>query len=180
MKRIEVIIEGKIRKRLSEVRPDEKIIGVFLRRSKSIISLRTYNPKDPYPINFSKVPELWKNYREKAEIDMKGEENTIKLNNLRLIGVSIRRNEYIPSLGQVKDALMSRNRIGCIRKKLGLPSIPYDSWFLTSTVRDRCSVWLIRNDNNIFNDAFIGSWLYHNCKEHSCYILAFLKTQKTK
>ena len=70
MKRIEVVIEGGIRKRLSEVKPKEKIIGVILRRSKSIVSLRTYSPKDPYPIHFAKVSSIW---REQAEIDMEGE-----------------------------------------------------------------------------------------------------------
>jgi len=181
MKRIEVVIEGGIRKRLSEVKPEEKIIGVILRRSKSIISLRTYNPKDPYPTHFSKVSELWREWKEQAEIDMEGEEDTIKLKTHGLIEVSLKRNEYIPSLGQVKDALMSRDRINYVRKKLGLPSIPYDSWFLSSTIRDKCSVWLIHNDNNIHNDnIFIGSWLYHNCKEHTCYILAFLKPQQTE
>ena len=156
MKRIEVVIEGGIRKRLSEVKPEEKIIGVILRRSKSIVSLRTYSPKDPYPIHFAKMSRVW---REQAEIDMDGEKNTIKLKTHGLIGVSLKKNEYIPSLGQVKDALMSRDRIRYIRKKLGLPSsIPYDSWFLTSTIRDKCSVWLIHNDNNIHSDnIFIGS-----------------------
>ena len=179
MKRIEVVIKKKKKKRLSEVKPEEKIIGVVLRRSKSIITLRTYSPKDPYPTDFSKVSELWRSYREAAEIDMEGEKNTIKLRENGLIGVSLKRNEYIPSLGQVKDALMSRYRIGLLRKKLGLPSIPYDSWFLTSTVRDKRSVWLIYNDFYFYNDS-IGSWLYHDCKEHSCHILAFLKIQQTE
>ena len=77
MKRIEVVIEGGIRKRLSEVKPEEKIIGVILRRSKSIVSLRTYNPKDPYPIHFAKVFSIWKEWKEQAEIDMEGEKKIL-------------------------------------------------------------------------------------------------------
>jgi hypothetical protein len=104
MKHIRVLQEG-IRKRLSEVSQDEKVIGIVLRKSKKVVSLNLYPPTEFSKTDLSRVKEMSIGEQEMAEKDFNGLENTKKLLEYEILKFRLEKNEYLPSLGELKEAI---------------------------------------------------------------------------
>ena len=102
-------------------------------------------------VKFSSSPLMyWNNTyssSKDAYKDLSGKENCrnlkrrYKYNNLQAIEKASELGGYLPSLGELHEALTNLLGINFTRKKLGLPIIPLCHWFWTSTIRDAETIW---------------------------------------
>jgi hypothetical protein len=168
MKHIRVLLQQGIKKRLSEVELDEKVVGVILRKSKKVVSLNLYPPTEFSKTDLSRVKEMSIGEQEMAEKDFNGLENTKRLMKYEILKFRLEKNEYLPSLGELKEAVLFLPEINQVRKKLGLDIIQ-DCWFWSSTLRDKDSVWIVSSNGST-------DWDYwDNYYRNNYYVLAFLR-----
>jgi hypothetical protein len=168
MKHIRVLLQEGIKKRLSEVSQDEKVIGIVLRKSKKVVSLNLYPQTEFSKTDLSRVKDMCIEEQERTEKDFNGLENTKKLLEYEILKFRLEKNEYLPSLGELKEAVSFLPEINQVRKKLGLDIIQ-DCWFWSSTIRDKASVWVVSSNG----DTFWFYW-YDYCR-YNIYVLAFLR-----
>jgi hypothetical protein len=147
MKHIRVLLQQGIKKRLSEVELDEKVIGIILRKSKKVVSLNLYPPTEFSKTDLFRVKKMSIGEQEMAEKDFNGLENTKRLMKYEILKFRLEKNEYLPSLGELKEAVLFLPEINQVRKKLGLDIIQ-DCWFWSSTLRDKDSVWVVDSDGS--------------------------------
>lgn len=166
MKHIRVLLQEGIKKRLSEVNQDEKVVGVILRKSKKVVSLNLYPPTEFSKTDLSRVKVISIGEQERAEKDFNGYENTKRLLEYKILKFRLEKNEYLPSLGELKEAVSFLPEINLVRKKLGLDIIQ-DYWFWSSTLRDKDSVWFVYSDGDV-------DWYRWNFRCYD-YVLAFLR-----
>lgn len=155
-----------IKKRLSEVSQDEKVVGIILRKSKKVVSLNLYPPTEFSKTDLSRAKGISISEQEKAEKDFNGYENTKRLMKYEILKFRLEKNEYLPSLGELREAVSFLPEINLVRKKLGLDIIQ-NRWFWSSTLRDKDSVWIVYSDGYVY-------WGYWNYRYGYC-VLAFLR-----
>ena len=104
------------------------VLGVYT--SRSLISLNLYCK----PLSKTKSYKFYDNL-ERAREDYDGSGNTKNLD-VKYLGD----HEYIPSLGELNEALLEMAEMNIVRKILGREQITY-LWFWSSTMKDKESAW---------------------------------------
>jgi hypothetical protein len=163
MKYVRVLVESGKRIRLNKVNPDDKVIGIML-SSGHIVSLNLVSPDSKiFSSDFRGIKGI--EDLKKAEKDFGGKENTSKLPLL----LELKESEYIPALGELKKAVKELWKIRYVREILHLDSIPQYCWFLSSTVRNNETMWIVGSDGY----TYWYSWYYYY--RYCDYVLAFLR-----
>ena len=148
MKYVRVLLRDGTKKRVTEVGPKERVIGIVLRGSKKIVSLNTYyfSIKNS-TIDFSDIIESWIGNIWDAREDVDGVKNTERFRKHELLKIKLRRNEYVPSLGELIEAVRNLKEINFVRRKFRQYIIK-DCWLFSSTIKSRYKVWVLHSEVN--------------------------------
>lgn len=149
-----VITKDGYKVNLEDVSDYKDILGVYT--DKSLVSLNLYCE----PLSKNNSSKFYDNYKEALK-DYGGPGNTKNFDIKYL-----RDHEYIPSLGELTEALMEMAEMNIVRKILGIEQIPYD-WFWSSTIKDRECAW------HCYSDGHCSEYS-HNCFRMKRGVLPFL------
>lgn len=140
---------------LEDVSDYKDVLGVYT--SKSLVSLELYCG----PLSETKSYKFYDDLK-RALKDYDGSGNTKNLD-VKYLGD----HEYIPSLGELTEALMEMAEMNIVRKILGKKLIPY-LLFRSSTMTEKESSWCCESYG-------IYSYNYHIYVGHRFHILPFLE-----
>ena len=135
---------------LEDVSDYKDVLGVYT--SKSLVSLELYCG----PLSETKSYKFY-NGLKRALKDYDGSGNTKNLD-VKYLGD----HEYIPSLGELTEALMEMAEMNIVRKILGKNLIPY-LWLWSSTINKHKGAWGYHScglfDNLIYNFPFCNGFV---------------------
>ena len=142
---------------LEDVSDYKDVLGVYTSRSLVSLNLQQHNK----PLSKTKSYKFYDNL-ERAREDYDGSGNTKNLD-VKYLGD----HEYIPSLGELNEALLEMAEMNIVRKILGREQITY-LWFWSSTMKNKESTWICYSNGNW------GSWDYNGIW-YNRYVLPFLE-----
>ena len=158
-------------KKITDSYNKDDVVG-FVLKSGKIVSAN-FNPTTTVFSNDPLIKQTKQTDFEIAKKDMNGQANTERLkkecsgSGLKAID-GLKDNEYLPSMGELKEAFCELESVNLSRQFLGLTLIPY-IWFWTSTVKSNETMWVVDSGGYPFWDSWFGF-----CRD-SCYVLAFLR-----
>jgi hypothetical protein len=83
----------------------------------------------------------------------------------------INKNEYIPSITELKEIIKTLPKINFIWEKINLKPIPNMIWFWSSTLKNDNTVWMIRTNGDIYYGDYDIYGDFHG------YVLCLLKNK---
>lgn len=141
---------------LEDVSDYKDILGIYT--GKSLVSLNLYYCN---PLSKTNSSKFYDNHEEALK-DYDGPGNTKNLN-INYLGD----HEYIPSLGELTEALMEMAEMNIVRKILGIKKISY-GWFWSSTMKEKEYAWCC-------NSSGYYLWRYCFYCAFGTYVLPFLE-----
>ena len=156
-----------VRKSITESPNPKDVIGIYTSTGKIVsINLHTeYTKFSENKLTGYPTEKTFTKY-EDASKDMDGQGNTNTLEKTckgsKLLAIEkLKEGEYLPSLGELKEAFIELEAINLTREYLGLELIPF-AWFWSSSVRDEESIWVCHSDGGCYwDDWYDYSWDFH-------------------
>ena len=145
----------------SEISPED-VVGIY---SGDKVILRDVN-LDGIQFSDKPIPGVWRI----ALKDMDGEGNCKLLPpDLPILKEARKQGGYIPALDELQEAFKNLLEVNISRVTLGLPIIPNNNWFWTSTPRNSVDIWCC---DNWFNNMGFCT----DCYLRDGYAIYFLKS----
>lgn len=168
MKYIRVLLKDGTKTRFTRTLTKDDVVGIVLGKGR-IISLNIYN-SIMFPNKGFLRDVMFLNDIKEAEKDMGGIKNTSVLHQYKFLkNIKLKKNEYIPALGELKMFIRRQNTINYVRDQIGLSLIPIDfSLFWSST---------LKNDLSPYGMTVAGKTYWGRCGVTKGYIAPFIKTK---